>query len=86
MVGTLGHLIDPKLGALAFNGGPTQTFALLSGSPAIDAGSNDFLSDTGPFDQRGPGFARRSPANGIVDIGAFEVQVQGTKGRLLTHT
>jgi hypothetical protein len=31
---------DPKLGALADNGGPTQTHALLSGSPAIDHGNN----------------------------------------------
>lgn len=29
---------DPKLGALADNGGPTQTHALLPGSPAIDSG------------------------------------------------
>ena len=29
---------DPKLGALSDNGGPTQTHALLTGSPAIDAG------------------------------------------------
>src|SRR5262249_14628003 len=29
---------DPKLGPLADNGGPTQTIALLPGSPAIDAG------------------------------------------------
>src|SRR5207302_576582 len=28
---------DPVLGPLASNGGPTQTMALLSGSPAIDA-------------------------------------------------
>ena len=30
---------DPKLGPLANNGGPTQTRALLRGSPAIDAGN-----------------------------------------------
>ena len=30
---------DPKLGPLANNGGPTKTYALLLGSPAIDAGS-----------------------------------------------
>src|SRR5262249_40160523 len=29
---------DPNLDALADNGGPTQTFALLDGSPALDAG------------------------------------------------
>jgi parallel beta-helix repeat protein len=31
--------IDAKLGLLQDNGGPTETHALLSGSPAIDAGS-----------------------------------------------
>ena len=28
--------VDPKLGPLAANGGPTKTRALLAGSPAID--------------------------------------------------
>ncbi|MGO9813478.1 MAG: choice-of-anchor Q domain-containing protein [Isosphaeraceae bacterium] len=68
---------DPGLGLLADNGGPTQTIALLPGSPAIDAGSNALAVDptTGlplTTDQRGPGFARI--VNGTVDIGAFEVQ------------
>ena len=43
---------DPLLGPLADNGGPTQTMALLPGSPAIDAGA------AGPgwtTDQRGTG-------------------------------
>jgi CSLREA domain-containing protein len=31
-----GNAVDPKLGPLADNGGPTQTMALLAGSPAID--------------------------------------------------
>ena len=31
--------VDPKLATLADNGGPTQTSALLPGSPAIDAGN-----------------------------------------------
>jgi len=38
-VGTSSSPIDPMLGPLANNGGPTQTMALLSGSPAIGAGS-----------------------------------------------
>ena len=29
----------PNLGSLQLNGGPTQTHALLLGSPAIDAGT-----------------------------------------------
>jgi hypothetical protein len=57
------------LGPLADNGGPTQTRALLSGSPAINAGDN---ADAPEWDQRGPGFPRI--VDGQIDIGAFEVQ------------
>jgi predicted outer membrane repeat protein len=60
---------NPLLGALANNGGPTQTHALLSGSPAIDKGSNPLAL---AFDQRGSPFARTAGAQ--TDIGAFEVQ------------
>jgi hypothetical protein len=69
LVGTSAFPIDPKLGPLQDNGGPTQTMALLPGSPAIDAGDN---TDAPLFDQRGPGFPRI--VNGTIDIGAFEVQ------------
>ena len=34
-------IADPMLGPLADNGGPTQTMALLPGSPAIDAADNE---------------------------------------------
>jgi hypothetical protein len=61
---------DPKLGPLANNGGPTQTMALLPGSPAIDAGDNSLVPAGVTTDQRG--FARI--AGGTVDIGAYEVQ------------
>jgi len=37
--------IDPKLGPLQNNGGPTQTEALLAGSPAIDAGNPSGCTD-----------------------------------------
>lgn len=57
----------PGLGTLADNGGPTQTVALLSGSPAIDRGGNAHVTAI-PTDQRG--FLRI--VNGTVDIGAFE--------------
>jgi hypothetical protein len=61
--------IDPLLGPLANNGGPTQTHALWPGSPAIDAGNN---ADPPATDQRGATFARI--VNGTIDIGAFESQ------------
>jgi hypothetical protein len=68
-VGTADNPIDPRLGPLADNGGPTLTHALLPDSPAIDAGNNAYATD---FDQRGEGFPRI--AGGIIDIGAFEFQ------------
>jgi hypothetical protein len=71
-VGTADNPIDPRLGPLADNGGPTLTHALLPGSPAIDAGNNAYATD---FDQRGPGFPRI--VNGTIDIGAFEFQGAG---------
>lgn len=72
--------VDPKLGPLADNGGPTQTMALLPGSPAIDAGNPAFdpndpdgdptTNDALSHDQRGAPFARVVGAR--VDIGAYE--------------
>lgn len=58
---------DPLLAPLGANGGPTRTHLLLSGSPAIDRGSN--LLDRA-YDQRGPGFPRVRGAS--ADIGATE--------------
>ncbi len=47
-VGTAAAALDPLLGPLGDNGGPTQTFALLAGSPAIDkAGAVTGLSSAG---------------------------------------
>lgn len=67
-------------GALADNGGPTQTIALLAGSLAIDAGSNALAASPTKGDQRGLPFARISPfGTGKVDMGAFELQ-QATAG------
>jgi predicted outer membrane repeat protein len=68
LVGTASNPIVPLLGPLQDNGGPTETMALLPGSPAIRAGA---LTDS-EWDQRGPGFART--VNGRTDIGAYEVQ------------
>ena len=55
----------PLLGVLANNGGSTETHALLTGSPAIDAGSPIGAPTT---DQRG------FPRVGVPDIGAYELQ------------
>jgi CSLREA domain-containing protein len=66
--------VDPLLEALADNGGPTWTHALLNGSPAADAANPNSALAT---DQRGE--LRPRDVNGDVvfraDIGAYEVQV-----------
>jgi len=54
---------DPKLAALADNGGPTDTIALREGSPAIDLGA-----DCSANDQRGIAHT----LGGGCDAGAFE--------------
>jgi Right handed beta helix region len=71
--------VDPQLAAdLAANGGPTETLALLNGSPAIDHGLASFAETA---DQRG--FKRpveipsvpNAPGGDGADVGAYEVQV-----------
>lgn len=59
--------VDPLLGPLAYNGGPTRTHALHPASVAVDAGANP---QGLRFDQRGPGFPR--VIGFAADIGAFE--------------
>ncbi len=61
-IGTPAAPIDPLLGPLANNGGPTLTHALQPGSPAIDHGD----PAAPPEDQRGYGRV------GVPDVGAFE--------------
>jgi hypothetical protein len=79
---------NPLLGPLQLNGGQTPTHALLSGSPAIDAGTNFSGLAT---DQRGPGFARTVDITGIpnladgTDIGAFELQSLYAQAVLADH-
>ena len=68
---------DPMLGLLQNNGGPTQTQALLSGSPAIDAGNPNGCTDGNgkllKTDQRGLPRPDKEDAGGC-DIGAYERQ------------
>jgi len=63
--------IDPMLGPLQDNGGPTFTHALLPGSPVINAGDPNFVPPP-DYDQRGPGYDR--VRGGRLDVGSFEVQ------------
>jgi CSLREA domain-containing protein len=63
---------NPLLGPLADNGGPTETQALLSGSPAIDAAAADGCPQ---HDQRGTS----RPQGAGCDIGAYE-RVEPTAG------
>ena len=67
--------LDPRLSPLQDNGGPTPTYALLDGSPAINSGDNNLTapedSDAPPLttDQRGS----ERISGGIVDIGSYEL-------------
>jgi hypothetical protein len=68
LTGTSGSPLDPVLGPLQDNGGPTLTMAVLPGSPAVDAGDNTNAPDT---DQR----SLPRIVGGVIDIGAFEAQI-----------
>src|SRR5438067_100316 len=74
--------VDPKLGPLQNNGGPTFTHALLSGSPAIEGGESSGANT----DQRGftrpvdtPAITNATGGDGS-DIGAYEVQADQLPG------
>lgn len=70
-VGNSAAPIDPKLGPLADNGGPTKTHHPAADSPAIDAG---IASGAPAVDQRGAARPADGDHNGsaIIDIGAVE--------------
>jgi hypothetical protein len=80
LIGTASNPINPMLGPLADNGGPTKTHKLLDQSPAIDAGDQSLVlgaNGVSEFDQRGAPFTRIYL--GRIDIGAYESQPdQGT--------
>lgn len=65
---------DPRLSPLAENGGPTSTYALQSGSPAVDAvvDCTDASNAALTVDQRGT----TRPQGTACDIGAFELEDQ----------
>jgi len=68
---------DPKLGPLQNNGGQTQTMALPTGSPGIDAGNPSGCTDNHgkllKTDQRGQPRPDKEDARGC-DMGAYESQ------------
>ena len=63
--------VNPTLGVLRNNGGPTQTMALLPSSPAINAGASALVPAFLTTDQRG---APRDNGSSV-DIGAFQTGV-----------
>ncbi|MGQ9547893.1 MAG: choice-of-anchor Q domain-containing protein [Roseiflexus sp.] len=82
ILGTLtGNVIgvSAQPGTLLDNGGPTLTVALLSGSPAIDAGDPAVGSSCAATDQRGVARPIDGDGNGlaICDMGAYEAPVPG---------
>ena len=68
---------DPLLGPLQNNGGPTETMALLPGSPAIDGGNRSGCTDSQGHllktDQRGMPRPDKEDSSGC-DMGAYERQ------------
>jgi hypothetical protein len=69
---------NPLLDTIKNNGGPTQTMALLPGSPAIDAGNPTGCTDGHGHllktDQRGQPRPAKEDTTGGCDIGAYESQ------------
>jgi hypothetical protein len=79
--GSCGAPTDPMLdpAGLADNGGPTQTIALLPGSPAIDAGDETICGapPVNGIDQRG--FVRPGIGAANCSIGAYEFNSPGLR-------
>jgi len=65
---TNARAVNPLIGALTDNGGPTLTHELLAGSPAINAGNQSICNTLQGTDQRGFPYVQ------LCDIGPFEFQ------------
>ena len=81
-IGSSATPLNPLLGQLQDNGGPTFTHALLPGSPAIDQGNSLGLNR----DQRGRrrpidlASVLNAPGGDGSDIGAYELGARGHRG------
>ena len=91
LIGSADAPIDPLLGPLTNNGGPTLTHALLAGSPAIDAGDNALAVDEDgnalATDQVGQVrlFDGDNAGTATVDIGAVEAQEVRAAGQYIFY-
>ena len=69
--------IDPQLGPLQSNGGPTETMAITASSPAVNRGAGGLATDQRgqprPVAYPGVPLSAAAGANGA-DIGAYELQ------------
>lgn len=84
IVGDINNRIDPLLGPLTNNGGPTLTHMPLAGSPALEAGSlGNALND-----QRGISRPQSltGAAGALPDIGAVEAASVGTAPTILVNS
>ena len=92
LVGTSTSPIDPMLGPLADNGGPTQTMALLTNSPAIGAGAATAITTSSP--KWGTMLLRHAPqfwSGDALHLPSASIQIDGQQmevtnvGQVTTH-
>lgn len=81
---TTGNILNqsPALAALADNGGPTLTHALLAGSPALNAGNPGVPGSGGNTCEAGDQIGANRPLGATCDIGA----VEGAQGSAVPPT
>ena len=82
-----GGVLNPQLGPLTDNSGPTRTHHPLAGSPLIDAGDPNFVGPPN-VDQRGSPRLADGDGNGMLrlDMGSVEVEPPVTPVVALTLT
>lgn len=84
LISSPGNVVNPLLGSLAGNGGPTRTLLPLPGSPAICAGSPGLIPAVATTDQRGfprlnTSYAGYSSSSPCLDAGAVQTNYQSVQ-------